>query len=144
MLNKWTLYAFLSGLIVAGLAVYFLMPTKIETHEVEKVVERVVNRDVVKHSVKTVYKDGTVTVVTDTQDKSKEVAKEILKESTKKTVGLNSKKVLIYTGINPLERSKWLVGASYNFLGPIDVGFVYIGSQDSYKHSGFVTAGLRF
>jgi len=117
------------------------MPTKIEIKEVEKVVEveKIVNRDVIKHQVKTIYKDGMIKIVTDSHDKSKDVetSKEVVKETTQKTVGLNEKKLLVYAGVNPIDINNYLVGASYNLLGPFDVGAAY---QDGV----YITVGLRF
>lgn len=140
-MNRFTLYAFLAGLLIAGLSVYFLMPTKIVTKDVLKTVEveKVVNHDIITHQIKTVYKDGTITTVTDSHDLSKDSVqtKEVIKESTKSTRGLNMKRVLVLGGIDPLDRNKWIVGASYNVLGPFDAGFIY-------QRGPFVTLGLRF
>ena len=140
-MNKYTLYAFFLGLFAAGIGMYFLMPTKIETKEVVKTVEveKIVNRDVIKHQVKTIYKDGTVKIVTDSHDKSKDVetVKEVVKETTEKTTGINSKKLLVFGGINPIHRDQWLTGVSYNVVGPFDVGAVY-------QSGVYVTLGLRF
>ncbi len=141
MLNRYTLFAFLFGLLIASAAVYFLLPTKIEIKEVVKTVEveKIVNRDVIKHQVKTIYKDGTIKIVTDSHDKSKDVetVKEVVKESTQKVTGINTKRLLIMGGVNPLHRDQWLAGMSYNVLGPVDVGCLY-------QNGIFITAGVRF
>ncbi len=123
-------YVQLLGCLVAGgLLTYLFLPTKIETHEVEKIV----NRDVIVHQVKTITKDGKITIITDTQDKSKEAST----EKTLKQTTMNQKRLLVYGGINPIHQDKWLAGASYNVWGPVDIGYVY---QDG----NYITLGARF
>lgn len=111
------------------LLTYLFLPKKIETHEVEKVV----NRNIIVHKIRTVLKDGTITTITDSHD----LSHEIQRESTKKTVGLNQKRLLVFGGIDPLHRDDWIVGMSYNLLGPVDIGA-------SYREGVLITAGLRF
>ena len=125
--NKYVLS--LLALLTGGLLTYLFLPTKIETHEVVKTVVQ----DKIIHQVKTVYKDGTVTVVTDTHD----VSYETLKEEFKKITGLNDKKFLLYGGVNPIHINNYVLGASYNVYGPFDVGA-------NYQDGIYVTVGVRF
>ncbi len=118
-----------SALLIGSALTYLFLPTKIETHEIEKIV----NRDVVAHSVKTIRPDGTVTVVTDTKDLSRETVKDV----SKKQVGYNGKKLLVYGGMSPIHRDRYVVGGSYNVYGPIDIGV-------SYQSGIYITVGLRF
>lgn len=125
--NKYVLS--LLALLTGGLLTYLFLPTKIETHEVVKTVVQ----DKIIHQVKTVHKDGTVTVVTDTHDVSHETSH----DESKKLTGYNPKKILVYGGTQILHGSNWIVGGSYNIYGPLDVGIVY-------RDGVYLTAGLRF
>lgn len=125
--NKYVMS--LLALVLGGLLTYLFLPTNIETHEIEKII----NRDVVIHSVKTIRPDGTVTIITDTKDHSLEAVKDV----SKKITGYNGKRLLVYGGINPIHTDKWLAGASYNIWGPVDIGYVYASGN-------YITLGGRF
>lgn len=117
------------ALLLGSALTYLFMPTKVEvkTEEVVKFKDRIV------HQVKTITKDGKVTIITDTHD----VSHETIKKEHSKTTGLNQKRLLVYGGVNVLDKDKWALGASYNVYGPFDIGA-------TYQSGVYLTAGIRF
>lgn len=144
-LNRYVLYAALIGLLAGGFLVYFFAPNKIKIEEREKIVIKEVKvestQNIQTKKIKVTKPDGTV-IERETFDHkiveniaTKDI--EASKEKIKTEINFNKKRFLFYGGVNPLQKTEFIFGTSYNFLGPFDVGA-------SYRNDFFVTIGLRF
>lgn len=124
-------------MVLGGLLTYVFLPTKIETREVAIVKEAKVQVHYVYKKVK--KPDGSIeeTTQADSSSQSHEAAKDI----SKKITGYNEKRLLFYGGFNPIERTQWDAGISYNVIGPVDVG-VLVVKLDNF--GGFINLGMRF
>lgn len=143
--NKNIFYVGAAGILIGGLLVYFLAPNKIKIVEKEKIVVKYVETQHTEQThqekTKVTKPDGTIiekeTTQTGLSDISLNLEHEVSKETEKTITNFNKKQFLIYGGVNPLDRKNFVVGSSYNFLGPLDVGL-------SYSDHVFFTVGIRF
>lgn len=137
-MNKFLSYGLTA--VVAGFLTYTIMPEKIETVEVEKVVEKIVEKQVDVSKKKITKPDGTI--IEETNVSSNTQSNETSKEETYKKTETNPKRILVYVGqdiLHPANR-EFIAGFSYRLWGPLDVG----GQYNSKGHGLYATIGIRF
>ena len=135
-MNKYivAVLIFLAG-TVAG---YYIMPSKIETVQTEKIVEKVIHEKTDTHKTKITKPNGTIIEKEDSTTVSK--TDEESQEKTDKKIITNPKKLNIYVGINPLKPNDYIAGFNYDVTGPLNVGIQY----NKEGNGIYGTLGIRF
>jgi hypothetical protein len=134
-------FSFLFGAII----VYYFFPKKEIQYKTEIVKEFIENKN--EKKTKFVFNPGSsipgvailpnggTVEISETNFQKKQI--EIEKKEEKKITKIKNNKFSIYGAVDSFNHSEWLVGLSWNIIGPLEVHGIY--------NSGFfIGAGVRF